>query len=199
MILGVLASGAAAAAPAAGAKAAKPAPIAVWRGVFDPGLPAHAPWDKTALTPVAHGGTVRVLAPAEGTAADGEVVIVHPILGKTATGVVAHGAVALAAFAFDQRDGDDGVLVLPAGTAVHLVAPGAGDAAAIKGVLLRTDALAGVRRALTGLELAGVDVDGDGRAELVTTYGCAAWFDGSCQARGQFVLARRGERWIVVE
>jgi hypothetical protein len=37
-----------------------------------------------------------------------------------------------------------------------------------------------------------------GKAELAVTYGCTVWFDGSCQARGQFVLARRRARWVVV-
>jgi len=199
----VLGGGVAAAAPAPkpAAPAAKPsAPLQVWIGVFDPKLPAHPPWDNAKLTPVAHAGSVRVLTPGGGAvAAAGDVVIVHPLLGKTAAGKVDKGAVELAEFAFDQRDGDDGVIVLPGGTAVAFVAPGKAEVAAIKMTLVRTEALAGVRRALDGLELAGVDVDSDGKADVVTTYGCAAWFDGSCQSRGQFVLARRGARWVIVE
>jgi hypothetical protein len=176
-----------------------PPPLQVWIGVFDPKLPAHPPWDNTKLTPVAHGGVVRVLTPATGAAASGEVVIVHPLLGKAAAGKVDKGAVDLAEFAFDQRDGDDGVIVLPGGTPVGFVAPSKTDVAAIRATLVRTEALAGVRRALDGLELAGVDVDGDGKADVVATYGCATWFDGSCQSKGQFVLARRGARWAIVE
>jgi len=176
-----------------------PAPLQLWIGVFDPKLPAHAPWDNTKLTPVAHGGSVRVLTPGSGPAASGDVVIVHPLLGKAAAGKVESGAVALADFAYDQRDGDDGVLVLPGGTPVAFVPPSKADAAAIRATLIRSEALAGVRRSVDGLELAAIDIDGDGKADVATSYGCAAWFDGSCQSRGQFVLARRGARWAIVE
>jgi hypothetical protein len=204
-VIAVLFGGAAVAAPVASsiaAPAGKPAaaaPLPVWIGVFDPKLPVHPPWDHTKLTPVAHGGAVRVLTPETGAAAAGDVVIVHPLLGKAAAGKVDRGVVVLADFAFDQRDGDDGVVVLPGGTQVAFVAPSKADVAAIRAVLVRTEALAGVRRALDGLELGAVDVDGDGKADMAATYGCAAWFDGACQSRGQFVLARRGARWVIVE
>lgn len=191
----VLFGGVAAAAPA---KPARPAPP-IWIGVFDPRLPVHPPWDNARLTPVSHGGAVRVLAPESGAPAAGDVVIVHPLLGKTATGKIDQGTVMLADFAFDQRDGDDGVLVLPAGTPVAFVAPSKADVAAITALLVRTDAIAGVRRALAGIELGAIDIDGDGKADVVSTYGCTAWFDGSCQSRGQFVLVRRGARWTLVE
>jgi len=198
----VLAGGAAAAAPARpGGLGVKPPPppVQVWIGVFDPGLPAHAPWDNAKLTPVAHGGAVRVLTPSSGLAASGDVVIAHPLLGKLAAGKLDKGAVAVADFAFDQRDGDDGVVVLPGGTPAAFVAPSKADVAAVRATLIRTEALAGVRRALDSLELGAIDVDGDGRADVIATYGCAAWFDGACQSRGQFVLARRGGRWAIVE
>ncbi|HEU4727112.1 MAG TPA: hypothetical protein VFT22_04465 [Kofleriaceae bacterium] len=181
--------------PAATAKALPP----VWIGVFDPRLPLHAPWENTQLTAVAHAGSVRVLTPPSGAAASGEVIVVHPLLGKTATGKIDRGAVELADFAFDQRDGDDGVIVVPAGTPVAIVPPSKADAAAIAQTLVRTDALAGVRRALAGIELGGVDVDGDGKADLVATYGCTAWFNGACQSKGQFFLARHGARWMILE
>lgn len=184
--------------PASPAKAA-PAPLPLWIGVFDPRLPVHAPWDNAKLTPVAHGGAVRVLAPGSGPPASGDVVVVHPLLGKAAPGKVEGGAVVLADFAFDQRDGDDGVIVLPGGTQVAFVAPSKGDVAAIRATLVRTEALAGVRRALGGLELGAIDIDGDGRADVIATYGCAAWFDGACQSHGQFVLVRRGARWTIVD
>jgi hypothetical protein len=191
--------GVAAAAPAR--KPAAPAgPAALppmWIGVFDPQLPAHPPWQHAALTPVSHSGAVRVLAPDSGPAAAGDVIVVHPLLGKTAAGKVERGAVALAEFALDLRDGDDGVLVLPAATPVTIVAPSRADVAAIKLTLAKTDALAGVRRALVGLELAAIDINGDGKADVVATYGCTAWFDGSCQSRGQFFLVRRGARWVI--
>jgi len=198
----VLAGGVASAAPARpGGLGVKPPPppVQVWIGVFDPGLPAHAPWDNAKLTPVAHAGAVRVLTPGNGPAASGDVVIVHPLLGKLAAGKVDKGAVAVAEFAFDQRDGDDGVVVLPGGTPVAFVAPSKADIAAIRATLVRTEALARVRRALDGLELGAIDVDGDGKADVIATYGCAAWFDGSCQSKGQFVLVRRGARWTIVE
>jgi hypothetical protein len=200
----VLVGGVAAAAPPPAARApaaARPAgpPLQLWIGVFDPRLPAHPPWDNAKLTPVAHAGAVRVLASDAAAAPSGEVVVVHPLLGKAATGKVDKGEVALADFAFDQRDGDDGVIVLPAGTPVAFVAPSKADAAAIRAILLKTEALAGVRRALDGLELGAVDADGDGKADLVATYGCTTWFDGACQSRGQFVLVRRGARWAIVE
>jgi len=203
VLVAVLSGGVAAAAPVAkpaAVPAAKPAaaPLQLWIGVFDPRLPVHPPWDNARLTPVAHGGAVRVLTPETGAAATGDVVIVHPLLGKIATGKVDKGVVVLADFAFDQRDGDDGVIVLPGGTPVGLVAPSKADGAAIRAVLVKTEALAGVRRALDGLELGAIDVDGDGKADVVATYGCAAWFDGSCQSKGQFVLARRGGRWAIV-
>lgn len=169
----------------------------MWIGVFDPQLPAHPPWQHAALTPVSHSGAVRVLAPDNGPAAAGDVIVVHPLLGKTAAGKVERGAVALAEFALDLRDGDDGVLVLPAATPVTIVAPSRADVAAIKLTLAKTDALAGVRRALVGLELAAIDINGDGKADVVATYGCTAWFDGSCQSRGQFFLVRRGARWAI--
>lgn len=184
-------------APAAGRTAA--AALQLWIGVFDPELPAHPPWDNAKLTPVAHGGAVRVLTPDRGPAASGDVVVVHPLLARTAAGKVDRGAVALSEFAFDQRDGDDGVLVLPGGTPVAFVAPSKADVAAVRAALVRTDALAGVRRALDGLELGAVDVDADGKADVIATYGCTTWFDGACQSRGQFVLVRRGGRWTIVE
>ena len=49
------------------------------------------------------------------------------------------------------------------------------------------------RLAIAAAELVRVPVD------VIATYGCAAWFDGACQSRGQFVLSRRGGRWAIVE
>lgn len=195
----VLIGGVAATASAQPATGKSAAPAQLWIGVFDPRLPAHPPWDNAKLTPVPHGGAVRVLAPDHGPAASGDVVVVHPLLGKTAPGKVDKGAVVLAEFAFDQRDGDDGVLVLPGGTPVAFVAASKADIAAVRATLVRTEALAGVRRALDGLELAAVDLDADGKADVVATYGCTTWFDGACQSKGQFVLVRRGGRWVIVE
>ncbi|HEY0191973.1 MAG TPA: hypothetical protein VGC42_12725 [Kofleriaceae bacterium] len=180
--------------------APKPAPPPpVWLGVFDPKLGAHPPWDNPRRTPVDHGGAVRVLTSADRPPASGDVIVVHPLLGKTAAGKIEGGAVAIAAFAYDQRDGDDGVVVVPAGTPVALVALSKADDAAIRATLMKGEALAHVKRALAELEAAGVDLDGDGKADLAMTYGCSAWFDGSCQSRGQFVLTRAGARWAIVD
>jgi hypothetical protein len=183
---------------AAPAAPARPPPV--WIGVFAPNLPTHAPWDNAKLTPVEHAGTVRVLTPDnDAPPASGEVVVVHPLLAKTATGTVDKGEVALPDFAFDQRDGDDGVVVLPAGTPVAFVPASKADSAAIATAVVSTAALAKVHRALAGIEIATVDLDGDGKPDLATTYGCSNWFDGSCQSKGQFVLVRRNGRWVIVE
>jgi hypothetical protein len=201
VLAAVLLGGVAAAAPPPRTQpaAGKPAAPPLWIGVFDPKLAAHPPWDNAKLTPVVHGGTVRILTPDRGPAASGDVVVVHPLLGKLAAGTVDKGAVALAEFAFDQRDGDDGVIVMPGGTPVAFVAPSKTDVAVVRAALVRTEALAGVRRALDGLELGAVDVDGDGKPDVIATYGCTTWFDGACQSRGQFVLVQRGGRWTIVE
>jgi len=186
---------------AVAAPASKPAPKppSLWLGLFDPKLPAHAPWGTGKLTPVAHGGTVRVLTPQTGDAASGDAVVVHALLGKTATGKVDKGQIALADFAFDQRDGDDGVLVFPADAKIAFVEPSKTDVLLIKQTLVRTESLAGVKKALVGIEIAGVDSDGDGKADIAVTYGCNTWFDGACQSHGQFVLQRRGARWLAIE
>src|SRR5689334_22787139 len=103
LLIAMVAGGVAAAAPVTRAPAtrappAKPAAAAalppMWIGVFDPRLPVHPPWGGNAkLTPVAHGGVVRVLTPESGPAAAGEVVVVHPLLGKIASGKVDKGTV----------------------------------------------------------------------------------------------------------
>jgi hypothetical protein len=169
----------------------------VWIGVFHPQIAAHDPWTNDKLTSVAKGGSVRVLSPSDGSAAaTGDVVVVHPLLDKIATGVVANGTVALTDFAYDQRDGDDGVLVFPAGTKATVVAPSKDDVAQVRARVARNDALSGVRKALVGLEVGTVDIDGDGKADYAVTYGCSQWADGHCQSRGQFFLAKRGGRWV---
>lgn len=178
----LLLGGGAAAAPARPAPKAPPPPV--WIGVF---------------TPRPQGGSVRVLTPSDGPAATGDVLVLHPLLGKTWPGKVDKGQVALADFATDPREGDDGVVVVPAGTPVAYVALSKPDDAAIRAALMKGEALAHVKKALADLQTAGVDLDGDGKIDLVMTYGCTAWFDGSCQSRGQFVLERTGNRWAIVE
>jgi hypothetical protein len=81
-----------------------------------------------------------------------------------------------------------------------LVPVGAADVAAIQARLLRLDVFGpGVRQALAGMELAGLDLDRDGRADVAATYGCNGWSEGACQSHGQFFLVRRGERWLEIE
>jgi len=171
----------------------------VFLGVFDPGLPPHAPFTNASLTPVPHAGSVHVLAPEKGDPASGAVHVIHPLLGKVADGTVDKGKVALADFAYDQRDGDDGVLVVPAAAPVAIVPIGKADAAAIKAVLRRDPALAGVGKALAGLELAGVDLDGDKQPDAAMSYGCTAWFDGLCQSHGAMVFVKRAGRWTELQ
>lgn len=171
----------------------------MWHGVFDPKLGVHAPWDNDKRTPIERGGSVRVLTPADGAPATGDVLVVHPLLGKVAPGKIDKGLVALPEFVYDQRDGDDGVVIVPAGTPVAFVPLAKAEDAGIRAALLKGEALAHVKRALVGLEIAGVDLDGDGKPDLAMTYGCSAWFDGSCQSRGQFVLTRTAGRWAIVD
>lgn len=191
-----------AAAPAADARVAAkqlPAASSAWIGTF--ASTAHvACADCAAPAVVARGGTVRVLTPSDGApAATGDVVVVSPLLGAIARGTVVGGAVALPWFVDDARDSDDGVLVLPAGTAVRLVAPTPADDAQIRAALLRDETLAGIKKSLAKLEIGAIDVDGDGRADFAVTYGCSAWNDGACQGRGQFFLVRHGARWDEIE
>ncbi|HEX8114553.1 MAG TPA: hypothetical protein VF516_42780, partial [Kofleriaceae bacterium] len=80
VLLGSVAAAAPAPAPPAQPATGKPAAPPLWLGVFDPKLAAHPPWDNAKLTPVEHGGAVRVLAPDHGPAASGDVVVVHPLL-----------------------------------------------------------------------------------------------------------------------
>lgn len=191
-----LIAGAAQAAPAP-----KPAPVKAWVGTFDPQTPKKPCTADCKLVPTPHAGVVIVLSPSDGSeAASGDVVVVHPLLGAIASGHVDKSRVTLAQFSYDpNRDGDDGVLVLPGGTPAKLVDASKADVAAIRATLLRDEALAGVRKALNNLEVGAVDIDGDGKADFAVTYGCNGWADGECQSRGQFFLAHRGARWVQLE
>ncbi len=178
--------------------------LAVWLGTFQPAQHAEACSDCKEPAPAPTAGSVRVLPPADGTLPSGEVVIASPLLGLVVPGKVDAGRVALAYFPYDRRDSDDAVLVLPAGTVARFVTVTPTDVVAIKATLVHDDALSVGRRdlalrALKDLEIGALDLDGDGKADVVATYGCAAWFDGSCQARGQFFLARRGTKWVESE
>jgi hypothetical protein len=190
----------AAIAVAAVAHAAPPA--RAWLGTFQPAPGAVREsctgCSKRKIQPVA--GSVRVLTPGDGSPAPtGDVVIVSPLLGVVAAGKIDQGRVPVAWFHYDLRDSDDGVLVLPAGTPIGLIATTPTDARDIEQALLKNEVLSHVRRALAGIEIGVVDVDGDGKGDFAVTYGCNAWGDGQCQGRGQFFLARRGGHWAEVD
>ncbi|HUJ63495.1 MAG TPA: hypothetical protein VLX92_33580 [Kofleriaceae bacterium] len=174
----------------------------VWLGTFEPAQPtAQRPCDECRTAKVIpQAGLVQVLDPGDGSPPPtGDCVIASPLLGVIAHGHIDGGRVKIAWFNDDQRDGDRGVLILPADAAPRLVAPSAADLAMIKRALLRDQVLSGVPRALAGLEVGALDLDGDGRADLAVTYGCNAWGDGACQSRGQFFLARHGASWSEIE
>ncbi len=63
----------------------------------------------------------------------------------------------------------------------------------------KDEVLSGVKRALVGLEIGAVDIDGDHKADFAVTYGCNAWADGQCQSHGEFLLARHGDVWREIE
>lgn len=155
--------------------------------------------DDCALSPVQGKGELVVLPPKDQAPPDGGVVIVQPFVGLAMPATVAKGHGALAWYLFDRRDNDQSVLVLPAGTAPRFVAVAPADAAQIKATLLKNEVLSHVPKALAKLELAGVDVDGDGKPDYAMTYGCAAWGDGACQLKGQFLLAHARGKWTEME
>lgn len=172
------------------------APPRVWLGTFEPaGTPPPRCTDCTRRTIAPCAGTVHVLTAGDGTPPpEGQVVIVSPLLGVVARGRIAGARVAVPWFNYDRRDADDGVVVLPGAVQVGLPPTSPADARAIEQVLRRDDALK-ARRALAGLEIGAIDVDGDGKADLAVTYGCTAWDDGACQSHGQFFFVRAGASW----
>ncbi len=191
-----LVAGTASAAP----KVAAPEPPKAWIGTFDPQTPKKPCTADCKLVPTPHAGVVVVLSPAKGDPASGDVVVVQPLLGAVASGHIDKARVSLAQFSYDpNRDGDDGVLVLPAGTPAKILAVTKPEVAAIRTTLMRNEALAGVRKSLNDLEVAMVDIDGDGKADFAVTYGCNGWADGVCQSRGQFFLVHWQGRWIEIE
>ncbi len=178
--------------------------LAVWLGTFQPAQPASACSDCKGPTPAPTAGSVRVLSEADGKPPEGAVVVTSPLLGLAVPGKIDGGRVQLAFFPYDRRDSDDAVLVLPKDTVARFVAATPADIVAIKETLVRDDALSVGRRELAlrahkDLEVGALDLDGDGKADVVATYGCTAYFDGSCQAHGQFFLARRGNKWVEIE
>ena len=196
MLALVLVSTAAGAAPPA--RTAPTAPVPAWVGVFRPAPPgiASCACDRPAIVGVA--GEVIVLSPGDGTPLPelGDVALVQPLLGMNIVAhVTHHGRAPVALFAADRRDGADAVLVLPADARVVFVPPAPADVLAIRAALMKDQVLSGVHRALVGLEIGAVDVDGDRKADFAVTYGCNAWADGACQSKGEFLLARRGATW----
>lgn len=191
-------------ATAAAAPPKPPPEPAAWVGVFRPAPPGVAPCNCDQQTVVAASGEVVVLSRGdEGTVPlpdPGDVTLVQPLLGMNVVAHVSHhGRAPVELFAADRRDGADSVLVLPGDARVAFVSPSPADVAAIRAALLRDDTLAGVKRALAGLEIGAVDVDGDHKADFAVTYGCNAWADGQCQSKGEFLLARRGAVWRELE
>jgi hypothetical protein len=178
--------------------AAAPAPQA-WVGQVQPAGEALVPCTDCTLSPVQRAGRLVVLPPKDVAPPAGDVVLVQPFVGIVQGAHVDKGHAALAWFLADRRDGDNGVLVLPAGTLVHLVPAAAADVAQIKAALLRNEVLEHIAKAVAKLEVGAIDVDGDGKADFAVTYGCAAWGDGACQLRGQFMLARRAGKWVELE
>jgi len=168
-----------------------------WLGVFRP-ADKLAPSDTRAV--VGRAGEVIVLTPSDGSPTPtGEVAVVQPLTGMNIVAMITGNKIALPLFAIDRREGADAVLLLPAATVVRFVTPTAADDKAIKAVLIKDDVLSGVKRSLVGIEIGAIDIDGDGKADYAVTYGCNAWGDGSCQSHGQFFLARRGQRWVVID
>ena len=179
--------------------AAAPPQHAAWVGQVQPVGEALAPCTDCKLSPVQRGGNLVVLPPKDVAPPEGEVLLVQPLLGIALVARVDKGRAALPWFLVDRRDGDNGVLVLPAGTSVRIVDATPGDVAQIKAALLRNEVLSHIGKAVAKLEVGAIDVDGDKQADFAVTYGCAAWGDGACQLRGQFMLARRGGKWVELE
>ena len=180
--------------------AAAPAPVKAWLGTFQPAAPTEHCSDCTKRKIQPCAGSVRVLtSPDSATPPAGDVTVVSPLLGVVSTGKLDQGSVSVPWFNYDLRDSDDGVVVLPAGTPVGLIPTSPGERKEIEQALLKNEVLSGVRRALAGVEIGVIDVDGDGKADLAVTYGCNAWADGQCQSKGQFFLVHRGTRWVELD
>ena len=188
-------------APGAARAEPKPAGPQVWLGVFEPAGAKRERCTSCTLAAAARGGTIRALAPGDDRPpASGDVVAVSPLLGAFARGHLDGDKLAVAWFVDDNRDNDDGVLLFPAAIKPVLVAPSRADVQAIDQALLAMEEFGPhVGKAVAGMEYGGLDLDGDGRADVVATYGCAQWGDGVCQVVGQVFLVRRGQRWVKIE
>jgi len=189
------------AAPTATHAQPKAAAPQVWLGVFEPSGAKRARCHGCALQAAARGGTIRALAPGDDRPpASGDVVAVSPLLGAFARGHLDGDKLAVAWFVDDNRDNDDGVVLLPAAAKPVIAVPSKADIQAIDQALLAMEEFGPhVAKAVAGMEYAGLDLDGDGHADVVATYGCAQWGDGVCQVVGQVFLVRRGQRWVKIE
>ena len=182
---------------AASAHAAPPKRQA-WVGVFRPDPPRLKLSETRQI--VGWSGVVVVLTPGDGGAPPaGEVTVVQPLTGMNLAATIDHGHIALPLFAIDRREGADSVLLLPGNTTVVFVEATKADVLAIRAALMKNEVLSGVTRALDGLEVGAIDVDGDHKADFAVTYGCNAWADGQCQSHGEFLLVNQGARWAELE
>jgi hypothetical protein len=186
----------------AGVRAVPPAPPKIWLGTVEPwrpiGVSACTDCKRASIMP--GPGSVIVLSPSDGSpAATGDVVVVSPLVGVIWRGRIEGGRISVPWFNFDLREGDAGVLVLPATQDPRFVEPTPADVIAIKQAMLRNEVLSFVKRSVDGTEVGAIDLDGNGKADLAVTYGCNMWGDGRCQGRGQFFLARRGTKWVEID
>lgn len=191
------------------ARAAPPA-IAVVTGTAIQVAPVEPGCGCDVLTAVAHAIDVQVASATDkptpfaagtlgGALPDGAVRVVHPLLGMAVPGTLAKGHVALPAFVIDRRANADAVLVVAGAATVAFLEPTAADVAAIRAAVARAPALEGVKKAAAKLEVGVVDLDGDGKPDVASTYGCTVWGDGNCQVSGQFLLVRAAAGWKVLE
>ncbi|MCX5745886.1 MAG: hypothetical protein NT062_25700 [Proteobacteria bacterium] len=181
-------------------RVAPPVPMELFTGTFQPS-PADVVLATDRLDVIAHAGAVQILTAGTAPLADGRrVVIVQPLVGLAIQANVEKAHVQLPGFLLDRRPHHDGVFVVanPPRSPVF-VTPTTLEVSAIRAVIAKAGSLEGVSRALEGLEVGAVDLDGDRAADLASTYGCTVWGDGRCQVTGQFLLARRGTRWAIIE
>lgn len=180
----------------AGAAPAVVAPT-VWLGTFEPAQPVEVSPTREV---VARSGTVTALTPAVGPPAPaGPIAVVQPLVGMNIAATLDHGHATLALFGVDRRQYANSVLLVAPNLPVKFVVPSALDVNAIRAALAKDDALSGVKRALSGLEVGAIDVDGDRKADYAITYGCTVWGDGQCQVHGQFALAKTNGVWHEME
>jgi len=169
-----------------------------------PAQPAPPCTDCKAPKVVASAGSVRVLPPGEGAPPSGDVLVASPLLGLVVPGKIADGQIAVGFFPLDTRELDTNVVLLPPATVARFVVATPADVLQVKDAIARADLLSvGDRnmtmRALKDMEVGALDLDGDGKADLIATYGCTQFFQSSCQAHGQFFFAHRGQKWVEIE